>query len=601
MTRKLQVKTGIHLQLLFSGGVLVMAIILSCRNLSKSYGDLKVLGDVNLDIWINDRVGLVGRNGAGKTTLASIISGDLEFDSGTLTMTRNLRILYVQSDDGTYAGNSDTSCPDQGSSNFLKLASYSGLQKIQHWDLERMGALSGGEQTKFTLAHAFAGQWNLLIMDEPTNNLDAQGIKWLVGELQSYTGAALIISHDRYFLDQTVHRIIEIENAQLHEYQGNYSDYRAEKKLAYENQLHAYQSQQKVRRDIQKNIDQLQNWSATGHRESRTKALQSGRKQGGKEYYRAKAEKKDRAVKSKIKRLQKMELEAVEKPLETLSPNFNFNEAQRRGRRLVEAVAISKSFGPRVLFEKSSFYILNGEKVGLYGANGCGKTTLLKAMMGELPFDQGEVFLSPTAHIAFISQELTDVTGEGAVLDAVPVTSRDKSLLGSLLHNMGFTGNVLSSQLQDLSAGERRKIKIIQAIMHKPNLLVMDEPGNHLDLFSREALEDALVDFNGSILLVSHDFYMLEKVCDHYLVFENQGIRRIEGSLSDYLAGGDSRPFKQAAATEATSLSKEELLLLETRIAYLCSELSRHRPGTPEYANIDLELQQLINQKRTRS
>jgi len=581
-----------------------MALLLSCRGITKMYGELKILRDINLDINTGDRIGLVGKNGAGKTTLANIIFGSLDGDSGNIIRhKKDLRAAYLEQviDYSEHRGNDILlkACPG-GSSDLLRISSHLGIKQLQHWDERRFNALSGGEKTKLNLTCLWAAQPDLLILDEPTNNLDILGMEWLIKELRKYQGTVLAISHDRYFLDQIVHRIAEIEDGKVSNYNGNYSFYRDEKKRRYESRIHQYEVQEKTKQTIAENIEQLTNWSAKAHRESRSKAAALGPKMGGKEYFRAKAKKRDRNIKSKIKRLEKIEVEGIAKPEDESQVKFAFKKAGRGAKRVLEAQNITKSFGGQLLFSESSFYIKRGEKIGVYGSNGSGKTTLIRAILGEESLTAGEIFLSPSLHIGYLGQDVTDLDGKKTIAETLDIErSGRQSAAITLLVNMGFTVTMLNQRIDTLSMGERRKLKIARLVLQENDILILDEPSNHLDLHSREELEETLIRYNGTILLVSHDRYMLEKVCDTMIVIEEQRINRVEGGWEanhkSYNHQGQSDSRNRTGNNQEI---QEEKLLLETRLSYWLGEISRYKPGQAEYEKADLEIKELMKMKK---
>ncbi len=565
-------------------------MLLSCRKVKKSFGDLIVLNGIDLDICQGDRIGLVGRNGAGKTTLANIITGYLDYDEGSIITTRQkINISYLkQTEAQTELLLDILNSTVQLDKEFHRRASHLGMNRVKEWSGERLQNLSGGEKTKMVLASIWASNPDLLIMDEPTNHMDYQGVEYLVSELARCQRTVIIISHDRYFLDRTVTKIAEIEKGTVRIYPGNYSSYRELKRQERESKLHAYQSQQKEQKEIDYAIARLKNWSDKAHRESRQKG--AGIK-GGKEYYRKKSKKRDQSVKSQKKRLEKMRQDGVERPEEERPVDFILNSMKKRGRRLLEAKGIGKSYGNNGLFEDSTFYINRCEKVGILGPNGCGKTTLLKMIMSQETLDVGEIFLSRSARIAYVSQELPQdekVNLKSLIKDW---NLDEQKHIYQLLANLGIDYDRLGADLAELSRGERMKISMGLAIMGEYDLLIFDEPTNHLDLLSREAIEQSLMHFPGSILLISHDRYLLEQVCDLMLIFEKQRIIRFEGKVSDYLnrkcAGENQADFKR-------SEMEEEKLLLETRITRVLSELSRYKPGEPEYAALEDEYRELI-------
>jgi macrolide transport system ATP-binding/permease protein len=567
-------------------------LLISCRGIKKSFGEKLILNRADLDISEGDRIGLVGRNGSGKTTLANILTGNIDYDEGQITtFGRRLNIGYLrqaesQTDFILYGLDNETEVNRE----FQRHASHLGMNQIMNWSDQKRQSLSGGEKTKLALAKVWASQPDMIILDEPTNHMDYKGVNYLISELSRYQGAAIIISHDRYFLDQTVSRIAAIENGIIVMYPGNYSWYREARQKERESQLHTYQSQQKQQQEIEAKIARLKGWSDKAHRESRLK----GQGMGGKEYFRKKAKKRDQAVKSQINRLEKMRQQGIVRPEKDLQVKFAFNGREKGGRRLLEADSISKAYGRLQLFANSSFYINRGEKVGILGPNGCGKTTLLKIILGQETLDAGSIFLSPSARVAYVSQELPQDEKESlkAVVRNWPLEQQKSTF--DLLVRLGIAYDRLQVALGNLSRGERMKIALGLAIMGAYDLLVLDEPTNHLDLYSRESLEESLSRFSGTIILVSHDRYLLNQVCDHTLVFENEIIRRIEGNVSSYL-----NKRQGTAAPHSLTRNSEEKLLLETRISWILGELSRVKPGEPDYLALEQEYQELVKQKNS--
>ena len=568
-------------------------MLISCRKLTKSFGDKVVLNGLGMDICQGDRIGLVGRNGAGKTTLANILAGGLAYDEGSMISTRQkLSIGYLRQNEAEpELFSSVLSNETMVNGEFQRLTSHLGINRIHDWSGERLRNLSGGEKTKLALAAVLAAQPDLIILDEPTNHMDYLGVEYLVAELNRFPGAAIIISHDRYFLNSTVSQIAEIENGKLKMYPGNYSRYREAKQQEKESQWHRYQSQQKEQQKINATADRLRNWSDKAHRESR----QKGEGIGGKEYYRKKAKKRDQAIKSQIKRLEKMRKEGIAPPTEDPRVNFEVNAREKGNRRLLEADGISKAYGKLTLFEDSSFYINRGEKVGVLGPNGCGKTTLVKLILRLENLDEGRLFLSQSARVAYVSQDLPRYEKENlkSLIQDWPLEKQKSTF--QLFIGLGIAYDRISVALGELSRGERMKIAMGLALMDEYDFLILDEPTNHLDIYSREALEESLKQFPGAILLIAHDRYLLDQVCDRMLVFDNQKIMRIEGRVSEYFT------LKQETLTKHSSGKAgngEELLLLETRISWVISELSRYKPGEPNYLVLEQEYNELIEQRK---
>lgn len=438
--------------------------------------------------------------------------------------------------------------------------------------------------------------YNLLVLDEPTNHLDYAGVAYLIKQIKIFKGTVIIISHDRYFLDQCVTYIIEIENHKAVEYNGNYSWYRKKKQEDFENSVRLYEDQEKIKNKINMQIAELEGWSSKAHRESRRKAIETGNKFGGKEHNRVKAKKMDNQIKSRIKRLEKLQVEGLEKPKEEEKVLFQIKESKKIGAVVVEAKDISKRFDKKILFEKSSFYIKHGEKIGVYGPNGCGKTTFIKTLLGKMEVD-GEIYISSTRKIGYISQDVIGLDEESKVIELFNAENRQE--LGQLrtkLNLIGFSADMLERKVKYLSLGERMKLKILLMIQEQCEVLILDEPTNHIDLHVREQLEETLRNYNGTIILVTHDRYMLEKICDKLLVFSDKKILRYEYGIHEYLNRFEEKKKKDKNKERKNEF--EERILLENKITYILSCLSNCTIGSDEYKRLDEEYNMLINLKK---
>ncbi|WP_337926727.1 ribosomal protection-like ABC-F family protein [Paenibacillus caui] len=586
---------------------MVPLTILRVRNLHKRFGERTILSDVSLEIGARDRIGLVGVNGAGKTTLANILFGNLQSDEGSIMqMKQDIKIGYLLQS-CSYTANSFQSMLLGGYkaeqvNEFLEVTSFIGLNKVKEWQEDRFDCLSGGERTKLALANIWISQPDILILDEPTNHLDFQGVEWLTKEMGKFSGSILVISHDRYFLDKTVNRIIELDDGKLKSYAGNYTFYREEKERQYQSQLHLYQTQKKQIEKVQEEIAQLKTWTAAGHRMAgKQGTLSENRQIGLREHERAKVKKLDKQVKNKIKRLERMETEGIEKPKQEQKVSFDFGSASKRGKRLVEVKGLGKKYGDRWLFRNTEFTIQRGNRIGLIGPNGCGKTTLIRMFLGQERWTEGDLWISPTAEIVYLSQDVSDLPEESTGLNLIShFRGEIQSKARILMDNMGFDEAKLSRKIEKWSLGERTRFKIGRMILMEHNFLILDEPTNHLDLQSREQLEDTLADYNGTMLIVSHDRYMLEKLCDQLLVFENGMFMKVLGTFSEYM----NRQLSEGNGSDEKVLSKksraeeEQLLVIEARLAFMLGELNKHAIGSPAYNELDNEFKDLIRQKR---
>ncbi len=542
-----------------------MTVLMESKNLSKEYGDNVIFNKIDFKIKLGEIIGIVGSNGAGKTTLANIICGEIEPTSGEIVWYKNnVNIGYMK-------------------------------QATEYEDVE--STLSGGEKTKKLLNDVLHRDYNFLVLDEPTNHLDYLGVAYLVKEIKKFKGTVIIISHDRYFLDQCVTHIIEIENQKITEYNGNYSFYRKKKLEDYENAVHLYVEQEKIKNKINMQIKELEGWSDKAHRESRMKAIETGNKFGGKEYNRVKAKKMDNQIKSRIKRLEKMRVEGLEKPKEEEKVLFQIKESKKIGAVVVEAKDITKSFDKKILFEKSSFYIKHGEKIGIYGPNGCGKTTFIKALLGKMDVDGG-LYISHTRKIGYISQDVIGLNEECSIIELFDFENREE--LGQIrtkLNLIGFNADMLDRKVKYLSLGERMKLKILLMIQEQCEVLILDEPTNHIDLHVREQLEETLQSYNGTVILVTHDRYMLEKICDKLLIFNNKKIIRYEYGIYEYLNNAEKNKKKDKDKKRKNEL--EEKIILENKITYILSCLSSCTIRSEEYKKLDDEYNKLISLRKS--
>lgn len=542
-----------------------MTAILQGKHISKEFGDKVILNDINFEIESGKKIGIVGSNGAGKTTLADMITNTIKPTSGQLLWQYNgMDIGYMK-------------------------------QATEYLDLEE--TLSGGERTKKLLTQLLYSKKDFLVLDEPTNHLDCEGVKWLIKQIKAFKGAVVIISHDRFFLDQCIDSIMEIDQGKIVNYNGNYSFYREEKRRRYESQLHLFMEQEKLKSQIRGQIEELKGWSEKAHRESRKKAIATGNKFGGKEYNRVKAKKKDKAVKSRIKRLEKIEVGGLIKPEEEIKVLFQLEATKKVGDTILQAKDIRKFYGNKLIFNQSSFYVKRGEKIGVYGVNGCGKSTLVKAILKQVPLE-GEIRISEERKIGYISQDVLDIKEEKSILQVFEDTNKEERQIRMALVQMGFSNDRLYDKAEVLSLGERMKLKLLILIRQGCEVLILDEPTNHIDLHVREQLEETLKDYNGTLILVTHDRYMLEQLCDKLLVFENQIIRRYEYGIREYL---ERKEQKQVAQDEAhrkeMKSNKEDKMLLENEIAYIIGQLSREKQGTPMYEELDNKYQELIKKR----
>ncbi|WP_433746700.1 ribosomal protection-like ABC-F family protein [Falsibacillus pallidus] len=570
-----------------------MTMVIQGKGLQKSFGEREILRDVQFEIRKGEKIGLVGWNGAGKSTFVKILMDMMKPDKGSVTMwPANLRIGYLpQSTD--YSLSIDSELLNDGEK-LMETSKLLGLAK-DRLDQEEFGNLSGGEKLKLSLAKIWANSPEFLILDEPTNHMDMQGVGWLIDEVRSYTGAAIIISHDRYFLDETVSKIFELEDGELTIFDGNYSAYQQEKQRRYEQNKRDYEKQQRKVEMIEKQITNLKEWSAKAHREAGKGGSDSENRQMGlREFERAKAKKTDNQVKSKMKRLNlELSKNEVKKPKEEKSVTFQFESDIKRGKRILEAKGIKKEFGSRLLFDKSNFYVKHGERIGLLGPNGAGKTTFINILLQKEALTGGELWISESTKCAYLSQDVSDLPSEKTPLEYLDLTEKHlQTKARTLISTMGIGQEILQKPISQLSLGERTRIKLIQMILMEYDLLILDEPTNHLDLPSREELERTLSTFTGTLIIVSHDRYLIEKLCNKLLVIENGMIQPFDLGLKEY----EERKKNVHSQEERNVL--EELALVETKMTELLGKISFLVRDTEEYNRIDKELAACMEAKR---
>ena len=528
--------------------------LIQVKNLDKFYGAEPILRNLDLQIHSGEKWGLVGRNGCGKTTLMRIMARIEDYDRGEIQTAQNCRIGYLEQEPEFNAGvsiyqelrnlfteldelhaeveslrhrMSDPTLNREQldllveehyrlserygqSGGFLVEGRIQGVLRglgfpKQRWDDSAM-VLSGGERTRLALAKILLAPYDLLLLDEPTNYLDMAAIEWLEEYLVSqFKGAVLIISHDRFFLDRVVQGIFELDSGTLTRYRGNYTDYRNQKEFNLQAQAKAYQIQQKFIEKQEKFI----------------------REAGA-------SEKSKRKAHSVEKRLQKVE--RISKPsLGQKSLQLSFAGHQAGGREVLVLEGVSKSFGNKVLFKDVNILVEYGDRIGIIGPNGAGKTTLLKMILGMDSPDSGRIRLGYEVYPGYFPQMADDSGLTGTPFEMVMgMADLDNTEARTILGRFLFSGDDVFKNISDLSGGERRRLNLIKLMLSKANLLILDEPTNHLDLESIEAVEKALIDYDGTLLVISHDRYFLNRVVNRYFAVINGGLTQFS-SYQDYL------------------------------------------------------------------
>ena len=507
-----------------------MTVYLTAEKISKSYSEKTLLREVSLTVNEGDRIGIVGVNGTGKSTLLKLLAGEETPDAGTVTRMTGLRTAYLPQNPSFTQGLSvlrqtmlHAAGGDSAEYECRALLTRLGLR-----DLDRdVSLLSGGQRKRAALAAALAGHAQLLFLDEPTNHIDMDTVLWLEEFLAKFSGAVVMITHDRYFLERISNRIVEVQGGSLYQYPANYSKY-LELKAQRAEMLAA--SERKRQALLKKELA----WIQRGARARGTKAQ------------------------FRVDRFEELSSQTAPEQEETLALSAL---SSRLGKKVIEAEAVGKSYDGKTLFHDFSYLLARQDRLGVVGPNGCGKSTLLRVLAGRLAPDEGKVTLGETVKIGFFSQEGQELDPARRVIDFIRDTAeRIETPEGTvsasqLLERFLFPAALQYTEIARLSGGERRRLQLCNVLMQAPNVLFLDEPTNDLDVETLAILEDYLDTFPGAVVAVSHDRYFMDRVVSHLFAFEEGGaLRQHLGGYSDYLA---RRPAPAAAAQEAPRPKQE--------------------------------------------
>lgn len=544
-----------------------------------------ILEDVSFSVNKGDRIGIVGPNGAGKTTLLSILSGEAGPTTGNFYVRNGYTVGYLKQrnhffSEGTVLREaektftrfhemekeihrleeaiSDHEHPDfnrnleqytalmekykeQGGYTY-KSELKSVLRNMGFGESEydkKISMLSGGERTRLAMACMLLKQPDILMLDEPTNHLDLRMLEWLEQYLKAYKGTIIVVSHDRYFLDQLVNRIFEVSQCHLTDYRGNYSEYLIKHEERMEVALREYEKQQK---EIEKQEEIIRRFKGHG------------------------TEKLVNRAKSREKRLAHMEVK--DRPVtENNRMKLTFHSEYKSGNDVMLAEDLEKSFGERKLFDHVSFDIKKGERICIIGDNGVGKTTLLRILMGKEQADRGYLKIGHNVNFGYYDQgqllldENETVLGEMKNAYHLYTDTEMRSILGRFL----FRGDDVFKQIRSLSGGEKAKLSLLKLMLSGTNTLILDEPTNHLDIDAKEVVEDALLDFEGTLIIVSHDRYLLQKLPTRIFELTTDGIVEYKGRFDYYLQKKEERKAAESSGEESKSTSDGELSAEEER------------------------------------
>lgn len=556
-------------------------------NISLQFGGKYLFRNINIKINSGDKVALVGANGSGKSSLLKIISGSLKPEEGSIKKQKRTTIGYLPQDHVIHIGKtlidkassaltdiislrdkedeitkalSDKNITEEEQQDFVQslgevhrrleeLDSYSASSRVkkilsglgfEENDFNRLtDEFSGGWQMRIALAKILISQNDLLLLDEPTNHLDLDSLEWLIKFLKSYRGALIVVSHDKHFIMETTSKTYEIFNRTFSVFNGNYNAYLEFKDERNEQLIHKHELQQKKIRDTKRFIERF--------RYKSTKAKQ---------------------VQSRIKQLEK--IESIELPQSESDIKINFPAPPKSGRMNIELSSMKKSYGDNLIFDNIEFQIERGDKIAFVGPNGAGKTTLAKIIAGKLDFDSGERKCGHNTIISYYAQDVADnLQPELDILETVDGIAEYKKLgeLRSILGTFLFQGEDVFKKVGVLSGGEKSRVALAKILLTKSNFIILDEPTNHLDISSKNVLQKALINFSGSLILVSHDVDFLQPIVNKVVEIRKGKVKTFIGGIDYYLSKRDEMDLNKAAEKKATvnltSTTKKEQKRIE--------------------------------------
>ena len=497
--------------------------ILNIEHISKIYGEKVIFEDASFGVQEGDKVGIIGINGTGKSTLLKMLAGEEVPETGQIIMQNNVRLAYLPQNP-QFPENATILSYIQDCEAEWKVQSNLTQLGITEYE-KQIAVLSGGQRRKVALAKILAQDFDILLLDEPTNHLDEAMISWLEEYLKSFRGTVLMVTHDRYFMDKVTNRILEISHGKMYSYEANYSKFLELKAEREEMELASERKRQSVlRMELE--------WAKRGCRARTTKQ-------------RARLERLE-ALKNTAAPVgdQSVELESVE---------------TRMGKKTIELKHVSKKYGNQVLVEDFNYILLKNQKLGIIGPNGCGKSTLMKLMAGLVEPDSGTVEIGETIKIGYFAQEEQEMDERQRVIDYVKdiaeyINTKDGKISASqMLERFLFTPDMQYAPIGKLSGGEKRRLYLLGVLSSEINVLLLDEPGNNLDIPTLTILEDYLNSFTGIVVTVSHDRYFLDNVVDRIFEFTGNGkLQQYEGGYTDYLEAKARRndSVKQPVQTE---------------------------------------------------